>query len=757
LSATKKSRGGSGVSFRVSTSSRPDFDQALAIYAFDSRGNLLERSAVKSGKVSLSLSAATVLHADVYVAPVGEHRETEPTPRVLERRGAFRPVLREQESGGLVSIIEIPGRIIDLWPWCVCFVQGQVLRAADGRAVCDARVHICEVDRLPWWIRKLPDLEVLRLRDDLLDVMRKPPIKLPPRPIPRPFPPEPDPVPFRSSLFRFTGDVALNPQPEVPSLPVRVDQPAIDAAFEQQLLSQSVPLVRETLALNWRFILPWLCYWPWWWWRFRCDEMAVVTTDANGRFQVPIWYQCSGDKPDLYFWVEYDLGSGFETVHRPLLACNTYWDYACGTDVTIRVADPRVPACSDEPDLPGCQVVVRSIGNTVAIRELQANSADAAHEGLTTGGRPFGGTLEFRVDFSRTELIDNKGIPYYRWSYRRLSGPDGVTTTVDPAAEPVANAADPNDGWKILTRSVYRHYRVGASYPSDQMGPTPMPPAPDVNLFRIKPADPPVGNEWIDLNPHVDLATAYFETAGLPGAATGEPQEVPVPAPAADDLAAGRYELKLELFDAAGNLVNWTDEGIDLRITDQDAPFGTGLVTTSSAPPYNRILDSGKTVGFRMVLRVDNNHCFAQVLPVAGALVPDPTCGFHEYGSLTDQAALSFVARHPNNFASYWFDTVRGVGTPVGAASTSGTAGEAGNNGFVNGGAFTYAKNVSVGALLDTCPSAAFAEQLRVEPWAQNGYTTLSHLRHTDLAAFALAAPCPPCEGEDPGTGAGSG
>ena len=230
MSATKKSRGGSGVSFRVSTGARPDFDQALAIYAFDTRGNLLDRAEVKSGKASLSLSAAAVLRADVYVAPIGEHRDVDPTPRVLERRGAFRAVLRDQESGELVSIIEVPGRIIDFWPWCVCFVQGQVLRAADGRAVCDARVHICEVDRLPWWIRRLPDLEILRLRDDLLEVLRNPPIKLPPRPIPRPFPPEPDPVPFRSSPFRFTGDVALNPQPEVPSLPVRVDQRSSTAA-----------------------------------------------------------------------------------------------------------------------------------------------------------------------------------------------------------------------------------------------------------------------------------------------------------------------------------------------------------------------------------------------------------------------------------------------------------------------------------------------------------------------------------------------
>ena len=119
--------------------------------------------------------------------------------------------------------------------------------------------------------------------------------------------------------------------------------------------------------------------------------------------------------------------------------------------------------------------------------------------------------------------------------------------------------------------------------------------APAPNLFRIRPLLPPAGNEWIVLNEHIDLATAYFDTASLAGSPDAGP-------PWPDDLAAGKYEMKLELFNQLGNLVNWTDENIELRITDQDAPFGTGTVTTSLASNYNRVLDiNGKTVGFRMV------------------------------------------------------------------------------------------------------------------------------------------------------------
>ena len=94
---------------------------------------------------------------------------------------------------------------------------------------------------------------------------------------------------------------------------------------------------------------------------------------------------------------------------------STYWNYVCVTEITIRVSDPRVPGCEDEPDLPGCQVVVLSLGRGIAVRQVQTAGTT---EGLTTGGAPFGGSrLEPRLDFSRTELITGKNIPDHRWLY----------------------------------------------------------------------------------------------------------------------------------------------------------------------------------------------------------------------------------------------------------------------------------------------------------------------------------------------------
>lgn len=740
------------VSIKISTEERPQFDHPLAAYIFDEHGELSERVDVRDNKVELPLPDGMAGRMRIFVAPSSERVDArKPTAALMERMGAYEPVL--QLSGKVVERIDVPGIIIDRWPFCFCWIRGRVVRQSDNRVVCDARVHICEVDRIIWWIAKLPNLDVLRLRDDLLEVIRNPPIPKPqpvPGPEPDPFRPRrpgPDPAPFARPLFRAamkSGDrFFFNPQPDPPRAsalaPTALQLPQ---DLHARLLSTSAVIVRSALIENWKLIVPWLCIWPWWWWRFRCDEVAVVTTDSHGRFETTIFYPCGGDHPDLYFWVEYDFGGGFETVYHPVMACNTYWNYVCGSDVTIRVSDPRVPGCDEEPNLPGCQVVVLSIGRDVAVREIQTSGV----EGLTTVGQPFGGTLEPRVDFSRTCLIDDKGIPYYRWSMRRLSGPDGVTATVDSGSVPL-------NVWSPLAHDVYRHYKVGTSYPSDHMGPMPTvgpSPAPLPNLFRIRPVLPPAGNEWIVLDETVDLATAYFRTALLLGA---PPSDVPAPVP--DDLAAGRYELKLELFTAAGALVNWTTTGIDLRITDQNAPFGIGPITTSPAPDYNRILVGGHTMGFRMVLRVDNNRCYAEILPAGGTVTPDPVCGFHNYNSPSDVAAESFMARHPNHFAYYSFLTTRGPGPTVGDASTTGVAGEGGTNGFSEIADFNYSKNVIVSTLLGPCSNAAFSERLDVMATATNGYATLTNYNHADNAAFALALPCPTCECEENGHGHG--
>jgi hypothetical protein len=234
----------------------------------------------------------------------------------------------------------------------------------------------------------------------------------------RGFQPQPDP-PRQADLSSSLEQVALNPQPCSPREMVLAAQAVeLSGTARLALQSASTPVVRQTLLDNLELVRPFICIWDWLWPYFCvCDEIAVVTTDHTGRFDTTFWYQCFGDHPDLYFWVEYCIGGVWTTVYHPGVCCNTYWNYVCGSDVTLRVTDPRVPWCGDDPILPGKQVAILSIGRNISMTEIQRQAAGAS-EGLTTAGQPMGGSLEPHVWFGDGLLA--AGITHYRWSYRRL-------------------------------------------------------------------------------------------------------------------------------------------------------------------------------------------------------------------------------------------------------------------------------------------------------------------------------------------------
>ena len=89
----------------------------------------------------------------------------------------------------------------------------------------------------------------------------------------------------------------------------------------------------------------------------------------------------------------------------------------------------------------------------------------------------------------------------------------------------------------------------------------------------------------------------------------------------ARDAEPGNTSSSFELFkDGTGDLVDWTAHGIHLEITNVPAPFGNPRCTLPvSASYYYRIKNAaGHTMGFRMVLRVDNNCCDAAIEPITG-------------------------------------------------------------------------------------------------------------------------------------------
>ncbi len=725
----------------ISFKENPEFNGKLRAVVFDSVGNLLAEENVKKGKATIALSEKVISRSRVFISPiVDEEEDKAPSLTSMERLKAFEIVA---PRGKFPEKIRLPDMIIGDWIFCLCWIRGQVIKSDNGLPVCNAKVHICEVDRLPLILEKLPDPDIFRLREDLLDRFIEP-IEIKP-PIP-----EPDPIPFgrinipshlgrlgragrfshinqinRNTIDKFESNldrVSINPQPEPPG---RLKLP-VESLIA--LESNSVQIVRESLIQNYRIIFPFLCWFRWWNW-YRCDELRVITTDANGRFSTVIAYPCNGDKPDLYFWVEYKINNVWEPVYKPRIACATYWNYTCGKEVTIRVSDTRVVACNDEPDLPGCVVQILSIGRQVSMSEVRDDTVSST-EGLTTSSQPFGGKLEPRVWFSRTTLRDGKNIKYYRWSYRRLTEGNGT-----PLSSPTS--------WEPLTRMTVRHYAKpdgtgDITHEPYVLGPQPIGSKP--SLFEIKPAAVPAGGiEWSVVDEREDLASSHFVTTSL-GNGTNACNK------ALD--AAGKYELKLELFKDNGNLVNWTTEGVDLRVSDIPAPFGTNTVTTDPAPNYNRIKNAGgDTVAFRMVLRIDNNCCKAQVEAVTGTGLTVTPCGFIEYnpGATVN---LHFKALHPNGFANLDFDLIRGVSTHVPSASAAGKTGIAAIPStdslhvYNLTGTQDYRETFSVVELLGGCDRAAFAERLRIFAIATNGYGRLSHLDASDVDGFALSIPC---------------
>ncbi len=789
---TSKGPGNLDLKFKVPFEGKPEKEIKLNAYAFDAGGNLLSKAPVSGGQAQLSLPPAQARNARIFFAPAEAEGRAEATLESLERSRAYEAVWKFDPRTSAYDIAEIPEVDWRFWLWCMCRVRGRVVRPVTvggttvEMPVCRARVHICEVDWWPNLILRLPDDIVFRIRDEWLRALQEPirfPIPLPdpppfkfdprvldpspinvaevnrallpeasrgissglawralnPQPLPpkaglaagitnpgsiRGFNPQPDPPRLRASKF-----AELNPQPEPPGIQALA---ALSLETRAAVVSQSSSLVRSALIENVASIRPYICYWDWFWYWYRCDEVGLVSVDEQGRFDTTIWYRCFADHPDLYFWVEYLIDGVWTTVYRPSIACHTYWNYACGTSVTIRVTDPRVVPCTPPPDLSGLQVAVMSIGNGVSMNEIQGAAAGAS-EGLTTAGEPFGGVLEPHVFFSRTNLFAI-GITHYRWSYRRLTSSSGLAVS---------------DTWHPMVRQVIRHYAVidpgtgDLSFPADPMGPDPD--YAGKNLFKIQPINTPAGNQ--DWYPAADArensATAFFQTHLLEGGNAGP--------------GAGKYELKLELFNPVVNSddpVNLTTAGVQFKVPTINAPFGPVTIPTTAATAENLVFDGPNLVGFKLVVRVDNNRCQAEIYPVDNppsqtGLTVDTNCGFIEY-SPDDSVftRIAFLAFHPNNFANFTFEVHRGPSIDVGEASASGWVGGDPVEEFDRDSSSVFHADVSCHTLLTSnkpagtpdCQKAAFAETLHVSAWATDGWTTLSYLNASgEPKAFALA------------------
>lgn len=667
---------------------------SIEAYLFASGGRLLARSAVnQKGEAKLRLPESDEPRSIRAVIGPALEREEISLPELI-RRGAEERRFRIDPGvvNPRIDIDVIPERW-RCWFGSRCNVRGVLLKRVeiDGVAVelpvCHATVDIYEVDPFQVVIPRLPESILEKIRDILIN---------PPRPQ-RPIPPPPPP-PIDGIALPFT-----------PESPATDDLPEVSEEVRSFARIANPHQIRHYLVDHLEIVRPILCrYFPWLVSKYR---IAQATTDDCGRFQASFFRSCSStDQPDLYFTATQKwLGFINVTVYEPKpVPCFTYWNYQCGTEVRLYTSHPLAQTCSPCPpvDAPPDWVMVTAIGNLPLSRIRGCSSAlqtttDSGNRGLVIqlgddasvfDGRPFGGFLRLRCEFDNS-LRESLGVKYYRVSYRK--GTSGAFTP--------------------LTGEVHRHYSFEEGtdlvFKPYTLGPTVVNGTP--HLYEIPPALPPQG-QWSYPDLHEDLTSAKFPTADL-----------------APPTEHGKYQLKIDLFDTGGNLVDVNTLGISYRVPVNQDLSGPVVIETEDAAGLGLVVDEdgdGKK-SFLMTVHVDNNHCTAEVQKpqLAG---PANDCGVMEYDpdSMSDNVTMPYTAVHPNGFATYRFRLKRGIENLPSLTQT----GQA-----VPPGSFS--QSASVGELLGECPIAAFSEDLDVWAMATNGWGRLSGYDAGDHAAFVLA------------------
>lgn len=730
MSNSSRSKGGVSVEVRATITDKPTEFPAITAYAFSKGGALLDRQPVgKDGAAKLTIPVGEDAQAVRVVLGPDLDAKDASLGEVLRRGGLERHVAVRPRAAALPPVaFEVRPDLWRCWIGRLCVVKGTLLkRTVSGGItlqlpVCAARVDVYEVDPWPIFIAALPEIELNRLRD-IVDGPW-PPIKWPP--------PPPPPDPFqRADVFDPLGPVALNPQPLPPKLrrgAIRAFDPQPEPPALRRIAAlppdlalaarASRPVFERAIAAHLdllRPILCWLYYRP-----VRRTLLTTVTTDDCGHFTAIIWRSCaSTDQPDLYFVARQRFWPGFwVTIYEPKpVPCHTYWNYVCGTEVTLVTSHLLARACPPCPPIvaPNNWVLFMAIGNSSVWRIHGANTTtrvgavghDATKFGLLDNTAPWGGTLRPRLEFDNS-LRDTLNVKYYRISYKR--------------------PAEADSEWRPSTDAVNRHYThevandlVLEQYP---LGPVTVGTSP--HLYEIPPALPPSG-QWSTPNAVLDYQSGVIDTTAVaPGVGfdlSGTP---------AGPDQGGLWQIRIELFDTGGNLVDPEALGITWRVPE--SADLTGTIQTEDAS----LLGLVDAVANCMIVtvRVDNNPCLADIgAPTLDGSPAADECGVMNYTSTASTVALPFLALQRNQFATYSFAVQRGAVSPP-EVSVTGTA-------AASAATMPAAPTESVANLLDACTTAGFAEHVYVWHMATDGWSRQGQYDASDIRAFVLAPVTP--------------
>jgi len=493
------------------------------------------------------------------------------------------------------------------------------------------------------------------------------------------------------------------------------------------LAASSSSQIRKSMMEHIGILYPYLCPITWLHAYFDKQFITCACTNNEGYFQKTIWYPCAGDKPDLYFTArQYINGMGCVTLYEPTIACNTYWNYLCGSMVILETTEAAARVCvpgAQPPDpAPGEPpwVMPYGIGGT-RVDQIKSTGLVDAHGKIDA---PFAKSLGFRHGFSSSIPEKAVGKPYfYRWEYKKEGG---------------------STGWQEFVTTIVRHYVFEQPsklpvFPECKMGPFVVN---EKNLYRFRPSDPTLCDDVVSHTPadniywppdswFAEIYTGILNTlAVLGGTISGH----------------GRYKLKLTVYDHQGTLLAPTGVAAAFKFVVPTGSLSPTMVPREALPA--EIEDDG----YIFYVHIDNRKCTAIIDPpsISGS-GPADLCGFLRYSNLTDNVNITFHAKQDDEHATCTF-YIKRANSLLGPTYGAGEIDDAQLKVVGSSPAVMFYNNTlpaDPGRFADTftasdllgpiCAQAAFAEVLDVEAKATNGWRRIDEYDSSTVRAFALA------------------
>jgi hypothetical protein len=723
----------------------------IHLYVFDKEGQLLESTPLRNGEATLKTAARNIEgQTQMIIGPEipKQFQDRKLNPVMMLKMGGFQPSVR-LDMNNQILISGLPKLVFPHWNWCL--ITGNISKtfSIDGQnktlAVCDARVHICEVDRIRFWWPKIPVNIIDELSRKLREIILRPKPVFPPKPGP-----DPDPIRklinnrnFKTDIQPLSSFGIIGPERQLQSFRMsagnemtemkmsagaEANLPQLSHSIQNGLLSSSQITVRDTILNNFHLLHPYICLWPQFWpYFYYCDEIATVYTDCNGKFNFE-YFNFNNDK-DIYVWVEVCINGQWVTVYRPSLPCHTKWNYACGSDINITITDPRVMPCTCGQQLQGEIVWFRSIGESATalhIEQGDANTVSIQGSSISNVGctdiingvriSPFGESLYFKLLFG--DGFPKPGVTHYRWRKTRIK--DAALNNIFFPQTTVVNGMVQKTYFVITTDAQnHMHFEtkavtLGAEGSGENIGYR----IPHWDIYQ----DP--GVPAADKLKTIQWTSPDFWSAGIDS--TG--------------LSDGTWRFDLELLNESGG--SFSVVQVPKQVF-QVSDYNNSGNSVDAPDTYLRINSGSPANAFnlKVKVRVDNATCVADIqdanITVNGNVEYSGRCGFLHYTDVNQPVHISFIATHPRNFARFSFGVIKGNNTENPGASQEGYVLSSVGLYALSGGIFAH--DFPASQLLGTCPQAAFAENLYLTALATNGSRRLQEYDASDTNAFALS------------------